>query len=364
MAKRRTLTAPSPEELEAFEAEISSETRARPSAPIAHVAGEAALATETQSPEVRAESAKYRADAERLRAAEESGLLLAEVPIAEIDADAMVRDRAVLKEDEMLELRLSIAKNGLRMPLEVFELAEPREGRRYGLLSGYRRLMACRGLVELGRDELRSVKCFVRQSESVDKAYVAMVEENEIRSALSHYERGRIAVIAAGQGAFANAEEAVNRLFESASKAKRSKVRSFAQIFEDLGDMLSFPETLTEKRGLAVATALRAGAERRFRDVLGNNDAATPSEEWVLLEAVIQETADTPRNVQKGGRPKLSVPPAGWHGDDVLQTSSGFTIRRETDSRGLVIRIEGRHIDSALSQGLMDELGRLLEKPK
>ena len=51
--------------------------------------------------------------------------------------------------------------------------------------------------------------------------YLDMVEENEIRANLTHYERGRIASVAVGQGVFADIDAAVNHLFASASKAKR-----------------------------------------------------------------------------------------------------------------------------------------------
>ena len=60
-------------------------------------------------------------------------------------------------------------------------------------------------------------------------------------------------MLVAGQGHFADVEEAVARLFGAASKAKRSKIRSFALVHEELGDMLAFPEELTEKGGLRLA---------------------------------------------------------------------------------------------------------------
>ena len=41
-----------------------------------------------------------------------------------------------------------------------------------------------------------------------DAAFAAIVEENEIRSALSQYKRGRIALIAAKHGALVKFEEA------------------------------------------------------------------------------------------------------------------------------------------------------------
>ncbi|ABV95922.1 partitioning protein ParB (plasmid) [Dinoroseobacter shibae DFL 12 = DSM 16493] len=362
MAKRRRLETPSAEDLTKIADEIRAETPLRPAAPIAQVAADAASLASTMPPQARAEAAQDKADAERLRAAQADGLLLAEVPTAEIDADAMVRDRMVLNDEELTELRLSIAENGLRLPIEVFELSEPRDGRRFGLLSGYRRLMAYRGLAELNpKGRYRAIKAVVRPRQAIDKAYAAMVEENEVRAALSHYERGRIAVIAANQGAFTNVEEAVERLFSSASRAKRSKVRSFAIVFEELGDMLAFPEALTERRGLQLATALRAGAERRIREVLEAGAAKTPEEEWAFLDAVISEIEEGPRTAKRGGRPKLSVPAAGWHGRDTLQTSTGVTIRRETDGRGHILRLEGKRVTPDAIETIMLQIRDLLE---
>ena len=87
-----------------------------------------------------------------------------------------------------------------------------------------------------GDDRYARIRALIRPRAEADAAFVLMVEENEVREELSHFERGRIAVIAANQGAFANTEDAVNKLFASGSKAKRSKVRSFALIFEELGE--------------------------------------------------------------------------------------------------------------------------------
>ncbi len=75
------------------------------------------------------------------------------IPLAEIDDDALARDRNCLDEDALTELRLSIAASGLRMPVELFALSEPRPPHRYGLLSGLRRLHAYRALHELTGDD-------------------------------------------------------------------------------------------------------------------------------------------------------------------------------------------------------------------
>lgn len=82
----------------------------------------------------------------------DKGLVIRELPLEDIEADAMVRDRMSLNAEEMDELQASIAAHGLRLPVEVFEFAVAgqggagQNGARYGLLSGYRRLRAVQSL--------------------------------------------------------------------------------------------------------------------------------------------------------------------------------------------------------------------------
>ncbi|MFT6943655.1 MAG: ParB family chromosome partitioning protein [Yoonia sp.] len=230
MAKRKKLKAPSAADLSALGAEFRSETRTRPNpatAPICQIASEAAQAS-------RLDDAQARLDAERLRSAQEQGLLITEIATTDIVTNQMIRDRTVLDADEPTELQISIRANGLRQPIEVYK-----DGDGYALLSGYRRLLAVRNLAELNPGNYTTIKALIRPATDTAGAFAAMVEENEIRANLSHYERGRIAAIAAQKGAFESTETAVNILFNSASKSKRSKVRSFVGVFEMMGDLLA-----------------------------------------------------------------------------------------------------------------------------
>lgn len=369
MVKRRRLETPSNADLDRIEQQFRSETSDRPTpvrgiAPIAQVAADSAALAQTENADARAVRARLEADAARLRAAQEQGLLMVELPVDDIDEGAMIRDRLTLSEDDMQELRQSIAAYGLRLPIEVFELERPgREGQRYGLLSGYRRLLATRNLLELTEaDKYRSIRAVIRPREDSGGAFVSMIEENEVREELSHFERGRIAVIAADQGAFANTEEAVARLFATGSKAKRSKIRSFAAIFEELGDMLQFPECLTERRGLQLAGALRRGAEGKLREALSQYTPADAEEEWSMIEPAIRKLDQDSRDPGRGGRPKAKPAGLGWIDDKTLRTSSGITIRRAIDSKGHVLRLEGDAITSDLVDSLMLEIQALLEK--
>ena len=368
MAKRRRLETPSSSDLDRIEQQFRGETfnpltTGRTIAPIAQIAADSAALLDAEGAEARTARARAEAEAARLQAAEERGLLITEILLDRIDEGAMIRDRLAMDEVQMEELRASIAAHGLRLPIEVFEL-ETTEGQepRYGLLSGYRRLQAVRTLFDLTRAEEHSrIRALIRPRVEADAAFVAMVEENEVREELSPFERGRIAVIAANQGAFANTEDAVNKLFATGSKAKRSKVRSFALIFEELGDMLRFPEVLTERRGLRLATALRDGAEPQLRQALSTRHCHDAEQEWELIEAVITSEEVKPSSSGRGGRPR-SKRNIGWNNDLTLRTSTGITIRRGREGRGHVLLLEGEPLNEELMEMLMREVMALLER--
>lgn len=368
MARRRTVATPTAEELGRIEDEFRRETVTRPNAglaPISQVSAQSAEASPVQSAELRAEQARDRTDAEALRKADSDGRVIRQIPLEQIVADAMVRDRTVIDPAEMSELKTSIAAHGLRLPVEVFEMevAPGEPGPRFGLLSGYRRLWAVRELGALtGQDKYATINALVRDPDALGGSFAAMVEENEIRAQLSHYERGRIAVIAAQQGAFANTEAAVAGLFSAASKAKRSKIRSFSLIFEELGDLLEFPENLRERDGLRLSAALRNGAEQALRAALAEADAETPAEEWAALEAVVAQVELGPVAPARGGRPKKAAPKTGWVGQDKLHLSSGVVLQSGRDGQGHVIRITGDAVNNDLIRRAMEHLQYLFEK--
>ncbi len=215
----------------------------------------------------------------------------------------------------------------------------------------------------LSKDEkYASINAIIRDPDTIGGTITAMVEENEIRASLSHYERGRISVIAAQQGVFTSTEAAVDQLFKAGSKAKRSKFRSFALIFEELGDLLEFPESLREKDGLRVSAVLRAGAESRFREVLSSAQAANAKEEWAQLEMVVQEYEAETLPSGKGGRPRTKTPMPGWQNADTLLLSSGITLQSGTDGQGYVIRLRGKAVNGDIVTRAMEELQRLLER--
>ena len=198
MAKRKRLEAPSADALKEIEEGFARETSGAgplgPMPPIAKIAGEAAAGASALSAEEQLRAARDSADADRYRRALDAGLIVQELPVVVILAEQLARDRMVVSTEEMEELKASIRAHGLRLPIEVFEMEpHPEEpGQRFALISGWRRLMAFRALLaETGDNRFARIKTIVRPRGSAAEAYVSMVEENEIRSSLSQYERGR-----------------------------------------------------------------------------------------------------------------------------------------------------------------------------
>jgi ParB family chromosome partitioning protein len=338
MARRRRLTAPDAAQISVLG---DDPPLARSGvAPIAQVASDAANRAAEDALEARVAAAASNAAAERWRAAEAEGRVAHSVPLGAIDTDHLPRDRVALEPAAMSELIASIRAYGLRTPLELVRLSE--DPTRYGLISGWRRLHALRALfAETGEARFGTALALVRTPPTAADAYVAMVEENEIRADLSHYERGRIAVVAAGQGAYASVEAAVAGLFASGSKAKRSKIRSFALIHEELGDLLTAGSSLGERLGLRVAQRLKEGGAPALRRSLGDGAQRTAEEEMALLEALTDE-AVPPRPEPRTAAASAPQPAARrW------SLGGGGSLTARASSDGATLTLKGRPIDEA-----------------
>ncbi|WP_377194212.1 ParB/RepB/Spo0J family partition protein [Ruegeria meonggei] len=352
MAKRRRLTAPDTSELEQLEAGFAAkpsispfETKSSPP-PIAQVAGEAAALNGMAGVTDRLALAQDQGDAARWRDAQDAGLVAEMLSLDQIDADFIRRDRMVEDVEAMDELLESLRVHGLRTPIEV-----TREGEGFGLISGFRRLEAFRKLAETD-PRFAEIPAFIREAGSGQDAYVSMVEENELRANLSPYERGRIAVLAAGQGVFASTEAAVDVLFAAASKAKRSKVRSFAVVHEALGDLLQHPVALSEKAGLKIASALREGAQAKLRQALAGAGALDAKTEWGLLEAALKTDSAPGKDKARGGRPqqvqRLTLVPLPGGGD----------VLGEVSARELRLRIRRKDLSKDEAKIIVEQIAR------
>ncbi|QQA45076.1 ParB N-terminal domain-containing protein [Pelagovum pacificum] len=244
MAKRKRLTPARSDYLETPSRaglETKSMPFAAPPAPIAAVASDASA------------SAALSELTESMAQARAEGRMVVALPLTAIEEHYLVRDRLSADPEEMSALVESIRARGQQTPIEVTEL----EAGRYGLISGWRRLRALSALQEeTGRFD--TVLAFLRRPEDASDAYLAMVEENEIRVGLSYYERARIADKAVAQGVFEDHKKALLSLFRSASRAKRSKIRGYLPVVSALDGVLRFPQALGERIGVRLGKALEA----------------------------------------------------------------------------------------------------------
>jgi hypothetical protein len=299
MAKRKRLTPAQPGFLDPGDApKPALGGAAAVAAPIAQVAGEAA--TRAALDEL----------ADTMEAARAQGLMIELLDLSAIDDGHLVRDRLVQDEEEMGALMDSIRSRGQQTPIEVVPLAQAKAGKTHGLISGARRLTALRRLyAERNAGEFSQVKALVVRPDTAQDAYVAMVEENEIRVNLSHYERARIAVKAMQEGVYPTQRAALQGLFGNAARSKRSKIGTFITLVEALDEVLLFPAAISEKLGLSIARemtrdpeflpALIKRLQTGVRDVPG-------AEMRILANAVTQAQQATEAEAPEA---EIEVPP-------------------------------------------------------
>lgn len=238
------------------------------------------------------------ADAKAWRRAQGEGRVLVELPIGEIRTDALPRDRldldAVAASDEMEELKTSIRERGQKEPIEVFAV----EGG-YQLKKGWRRLTALRQLHgETGDDRFAYAVARVDEGQgSRIDLYIDMVEENVIREDLSFAEMAQVAVIAAREED-QPAADLVSRIYASLHKMKRSYIRSFVYLLEELGEALQFPKAVPRNLGVDVARRLQAApdAGSGLREDLAQ--AGTAEEQAAILRRFAEGTARAEKKPQ------------------------------------------------------------------
>jgi len=278
---------------------------------------------------------------------------LHQIPLTEIDAAALTRDREGLDATALDELKASIAASGLRMPIEVFPLTEPKPPHRYGLLSGLRRLMAFQGLLELtGQPKYATIPAFLRAPGTMAQALASMIEENEIREALSPWERGRIAYLAHRQEIFPTIEEAVAKLYPAASRQKRIRLRALAHLAEELDGHLTNPENLSQGQALRLSSALQAGSGEVIRTALEESSLDSPQAQWQILLPILTE-AETP--LPETPKPRPGCPRR------LARPRPGLTIRREQTRDGWCLHFTGREATSWMLDDVFTDIEQKFE---
>jgi ParB family transcriptional regulator, chromosome partitioning protein len=310
------------------------------SAPIAHVVGDA--------------SARAALDelSGVLREARDEGRIIDLLPLGAIDDSYLVRDRMEQDEDDMAALMASIAARGQQTPIEVIRLPEPAGGMTHGLISGWRRLTALRRLCKGRSDsEFARIRALVIAPESAQDAYVAMVEENEIRVNLSFYERARIALRAVREGVYPTPRAALQALYISTSRSRRSKIGTFVTVVAAFDRVLKFPTAIPEKLGLSLARAIQRDPEFVAR-VTQQLRAAAPTaaaQEVQVLSAALDPDPEPALPPHKAPAVRQSAPSVVQ-----VQARSGISLRFTPEKRR--IELSGPQVDAALCDALQDWL--------
>jgi len=283
------------------------------------------------------------------REARATGRMIVDVPLGDVSQGYLARDRIALDPEEIAALKASIRAHGQRTPAEITPLhgagrddSDGAPAQPWGLISGWRRLRALSDLYdETGDTRFSTLRALVRPPEDAAQSYVAMVEENEVRTGLSYYERARVVAEAASRGVFPDQSAALRSMFATASRAKRSKIGSFIDLHEGLGDLLHFPAEIPERLGLALVSRLRLEGRQRLRNALRDARPATAAAELALLEKL----AKPPRRADAtGGAGDVSRAKRSFR--ETL--APGVALRlRETDGR-TEITLTGPGVDGAL----------------
>ncbi len=264
------------------------------------------------------------------------------LPTAAILADALPRDRSHLDATALTELRTSIARSGLRQPIEVFATDDG-----YALISGLRRLTAVRQLHDMtGHDRYTSIAAFLRTPADIQSALAAMIEENDIRAELSPWDKGRIALETVAQEFFPTLDAAIQSLYPNASRQKRARLRACAAVVEELDGLLTTPEEMPERHLLRLASALRGGFTDLIVHILQECRGQSYASQWsTLLPTLIEADKgedETPATPTSPARPRR-----------LLHLKRGLIIRREETPTGYALRFSG---PEAKRKGLMDDV--------
>lgn len=232
---------------------------------------------------IRAENDALAQEHVRLKRA---GLITDLIPLELIDARKLIRDRSSGPDSEIGELVKSIRELGLSNPIQI----EPSEGGRYELIQGHRRLSAYQQLLaETGDVESwgRIPAGISARGDALDRLYRRMVDENMVRKDISFAEMAQLALRYAQDPCTdeKDPEKAVAVLFKSAGYQKRSYIRNFIPLMEQLGDVLRYPEAISRALGLALAQQIgeEPALVHKIASQLQSIDTSTPAGEIELL---------------------------------------------------------------------------------
>ena len=271
------------------------------------------------------------------------------IPLDQIAAEELPRDRSQTDEDADHELYLSIMLDGLRQPIEVWQFDED-EG--YGLIAGYRRLAAVRRLRQETQDTDRwaTIPAFIRTPKKVPEALAQMVAENEIRADISPWDRARFIITTLDRDFFKTADEAIDAVHPRASERKKNRLRATVMAVETFIDQFRDAHELSERRLLRLGTLIRAGLEDVAKAAIQRHRPKTTEQKWQIIAPIIDEAEQV-----LAGAPRLKRPhnPKRLH-----HVSKDLHIRREMRKDGWALILTGPKATGVATEQALDEVIR------
>ncbi len=252
--------------------------------------------------------AAIRAENDRLAheyvALKKDGAIVGRVLVNQIRLTKLIRDRSNAVDPELEELKASIRSVGLSNPIHVEEVSEGR----YELIQGFRRLSAYKALLtETGEDAYARIPAvLVARGAALEHLYRRMVDENLVRKDISFAEMANLAQHYAREMQVTVAD-AVNALFASAGRQKRSYIRHFAELLRRVGRELKHAEAIPRALGLKLTKALETDPKLQDRliSVLNAHPDRDAGEELDILNRALVKPV--PGGGAKTPAPKASA---------------------------------------------------------
>lgn len=237
----------------------------------------------------KAAEAEIRVENDRLAheyvALKKNGQIVGMVALGDVKTSKLVRDRVAERDPELDELKASILAVGLANPIHVEEIGDG-----YELIQGFRRLSAYRELLKDTGDErfARIPATLQARGAQLDHLYRRMVDENLVRRDISFAEMAQLAMSYAHRGDQSVAA-AIDVLYASVGRQKRSYIRHFAHLLTVLGDDLKFPETIPRATGLSLVKLLEESPRfaGQVRALLKSQQARDAAIELSLLRSAV-----------------------------------------------------------------------------
>lgn len=359
MSKRRVFDIDFPDDVEETPAPIvpagtetgSKEGRRGPMASAIHENAAALQERQQAEKQIRAENDRLAHEFVRMK---KEGLIVDRIPIEAVATEKLARDRSAQRDPDLDELKASIREIGLSNPIQVEVVGDT-----YELVQGFRRLAAFRELYkETGDEKFALIPAgLMAAGETLEGLYRRMVDENLVRRDISFAEMAELARAYADdpKTESATVEEAVAMLYASAGRQKRSYIRHFATVLDNIGAALKFPEAIPRALGLDLEKFISkdAGAAARIKARLVAEMPTTPESELEVLRSVLAaKPAPTPKS---GSRSKVKT--------TFRMTVPAGTVRCAAQKGRLEIRsdqdfssIDQRKLEAALAK-FFDELG-------